>query len=359
MTTALLRWLPHHRARLWLALRMIVSAAIAYALAEALHLAQGYWAVLTTIIVTQSSVGGSLKAAMDRLIGSVCGALVGAVVAFLVPGHSPVALGIALLAALAPLAVLTAYAPDFRIAPVTAIIVLMSSGAATLGAFGYALDRVLEITLGSVVGVLVSALVGPARAHTHVREAAASAAVLLAEMVSGLAPAAGSGASDGGTLSSRVQAALTRLGTTVADAARERRSRISDEPDAEPLFRTLRRLQQDVLALRRLFDAPWPESVRPTLAPAFTAYAEAVAVALRSLGAALAARQSSPDLPVSRTALADYLAAIATTRQQGLIRELPTEAAGRILGSAFRVEQLQRDLDDLTERIGEMAVVGR
>jgi uncharacterized membrane protein YccC len=151
MTTALLRWLPRHRVRLWLALRMIVSAGIAYVLAEALHLSQGYWAVLTTIIVTQNSVGGSLKAAMDRLIGSVCGALVGAVAAFLLPAHTPVALGIALLAAVAPLALLTAYSPDFRIAPITAIIVLMSSGAATLGPLGYAVDRLLEITLGSVM----------------------------------------------------------------------------------------------------------------------------------------------------------------------------------------------------------------
>jgi Ni/Co efflux regulator RcnB len=33
--------------------------------------------VLTPIIVTQNSVGGSLKAAIDRLVGSICGALVG------------------------------------------------------------------------------------------------------------------------------------------------------------------------------------------------------------------------------------------------------------------------------------------
>jgi uncharacterized membrane protein YccC len=359
MTTALRGWLTRHRTRLWLASRMILSAAIAYALAEALHLPQGYWAVLTTIIVTQNSVGGSLKAAIDRLIGSICGALVGAVAAFVLPAHTPVALGVALLAAVGPLVVLTAYSPDFRIAPITAIIVLMSSGAATLGPLGYAFDRVLEITLGSVVGVLVSGLVAPARAHGHVREAAAETALLLAEMVSALAPAVRSGAHDGGMLPSRVQAALARLGAAVGDAARERRSRISDEPDPEPLFRTLHRLQQDVLALQRLFDAPWPESVQPASAPAWADYAEAVAAALRTLAAALPARQPPPDLAAPRTALADYLVAIATTRQDGLIRELPTEAAGRILGSAFRGEQLQRDLSDLTERTREMAAVDR
>jgi hypothetical protein len=64
---------------------------------------------------------------------------------------------------------------------------------------------------------------------------------------------------------------VNEAASAVEDAARERRSRISDEPDPEPLFRSLRRLQQDVLALRRLFDAAWPESVQPALAPAWSA----------------------------------------------------------------------------------------
>ncbi len=359
MRTLLRGWHLRHRTRLWLALRMIISAVAAYSLAEALRLPQGYWAVLTTIIITQNSVGSSLKAAMDRLIGSVCGALVGALAAFLLPSHSPTALGIALFAAVAPLALLTAYKPDFRIAPVTAIIVLMSSGAATHGPLGYAFDRVLEITLGAVVGLVVSGLVAPARAHLHVREAAAETARLLAEIMAALAQAMHTGASDIGTLATRVQAALNRLGTAVEDAARERRSRISDHPDPDPLFRTLRRLQQDALALRRLFDVPWPESVQPALALPFAAYAEEVAAALRTLAAALVSRQLPPDLPTPRNVLAGYMAAIDTARREGLIRELPTDTAGRILGTAFRAEQLQRDLDDLTERTREMAAFGR
>jgi uncharacterized membrane protein YccC len=51
-------------ARLWLVLRMFISTTLVYALATALRQPQGYWAVLTAIIVTQNSVGGSLKAAI-------------------------------------------------------------------------------------------------------------------------------------------------------------------------------------------------------------------------------------------------------------------------------------------------------
>jgi len=62
---------------------------------------------------------------------------------------------------------LTAYAPQYRIAPVTLVIVLLSSGAATAGPFGYAFDRVLETTLGSVIGLALSVLIAPARADVH------------------------------------------------------------------------------------------------------------------------------------------------------------------------------------------------
>jgi len=66
--------LARHRARLGLVLRMMISTALTYALGTALHQTQAYWAVLTAIIVTGNSVGGSLKAAIDRLVGSICGA---------------------------------------------------------------------------------------------------------------------------------------------------------------------------------------------------------------------------------------------------------------------------------------------
>jgi len=350
MTVLALPPLARHRARLWLVLRMMISTTLAYALATALRLPQGYWAVLTAIIVTQNSVGGSLKAAIDRLVGSICGALVGAVAAVLLPAHTPTALGLVLVGAVTPLVLLTAYAPHYRIAPVTAVIVLLSSGAATLGPLGYALNRVLEITLGSVVGVAVSVLIAPARAHVHLCEAAAETALLLAQIMTALEPAVRTGAPDLGKLPTRVQAALNRLSTAAEEAAHERRSRLSDHPDPEPLFRTLRRLQQDILALNRMFGAPWPERVHAALAPPWSAYAKAAAAELSALAAALPSRYPPPDSSAPRTTMAEFIAAIETIRHEGITRALPTDVLGRILGSAFGVEQLQRDLNDLVER---------
>ena len=354
MMPAFRSWFAHHGARLWLALRMLVSATAAYALAKAFGLPQGYWAVLTTIIVTQSSVGGSLKAAIDRLVGSVCGALVGAAVALLLPSHTPLVLGAALIAALAPLAVLTAFYPNFRIAPVTAIIVLMSTGASTFGPLGYALDRVLEITLGAVVGVAVSTLIAPARAFAQVRAAAAETALLLAQIMTALAEAVGTGPAE------PRHAADTGSGRAESPRHRRRRRRARAPlapfrpPDPEPLFRTLRRLQHDILALNRLFATPWPDAARAALGAPWSTYAEAVAAALRALAATLTAHQPPPDAAHLRVLLDAFIAAIETMRREGATRALSTDLVGRILGSAFRAEQLQCDLDDLIERTREV-----
>jgi len=348
-------WFARQHDRLWLAARMLISATAAYTLAQAFGLPQGYWAVLTTIIVTQNSVGGSLKAAIDRLVGSVCGALVGAAAALLLPSHTPLILGATLVVALTPLAVLTAFYPTYRIAPITAIIVLMSTGAATLGPLDYALDRVLEITLGAVVGVVVSTLIAPARAYAQLRGAAAETARLLAQIMTALAQAIGAEPPTLGPLPTQVQAALNRLAVAADDAARERRSRLSDHPDPEPLFRTLRRLQQDILALNRMFNTQWPDAAQAALAIPWSTYAEAVAATLRALADALTARQPPPDIAPLRTQLAAFIAAIETMRREGTTRALSTDLVGRILGSAFRAEQLQCDLDDLTERTHEVA----
>src|SRR4051794_1651444 len=90
-------------------------------LAQALALPQGFWAVITALIVTQSNVGGSLKAALDRFIGSVFGAVYGSAVAFAIPHEHGFLRAATLVVAVAPLSFLATLSAGFRIAPITAI----------------------------------------------------------------------------------------------------------------------------------------------------------------------------------------------------------------------------------------------
>jgi uncharacterized membrane protein YccC len=356
------RLLSSHRSQLWLALRMTVAASLAYALAAALSLPQGFWAVLTTIIVTQNSVGSSLKAAGERLVGSICGALVGAATAILLPSHTPLVLGLALASAVAPLALLTAFYPALRIAPVTAIIVLLSSGAPTAGPIGYALDRILEIMLGTLVGLGVSLLIAPARAVSQVRAAASQTTALLAEAMAALVPAVSSGAPDLATLPTQLDAAVNRLQTAVSEAAHERRSWLLGQPDPEPLLRTLRRLRDDIFALHRVVQTPWPQQVQAMLAAPWSSLASTIATTLQRTVADLLPDQpeaAAAEQPRTLGLAVDaFNAAIAAVRRDGLTRDLPADAVGRILGSVYLVQQLCRDLDDLLQRMREARASG-
>src|SRR3954453_20171138 len=78
---------------------MTLSGLGAFALASALDLAQGFWAVITALIVSQSSVAGSPKAAWERFLGSVFGAVYGEAVALAIPHAGGWSRAIALVAA--------------------------------------------------------------------------------------------------------------------------------------------------------------------------------------------------------------------------------------------------------------------
>jgi uncharacterized membrane protein YccC len=162
---------------------MTVAGLLAYVLAEFFALPQGYWAVFSAIIVLQASVGGSVKATIDRVIGTIGGAVVGGAVGYLVPHQSVFSLSVALVIALAPLTLVAALWPNYRIAPLTAVIVLLTPGAQQIGPVESAIFRIVEITLGSFVGLGVSLLLWPARAHGLVISTAARALSLLADLL--------------------------------------------------------------------------------------------------------------------------------------------------------------------------------
>lgn len=155
------RRLSRQRPKLVHAWRMTAAALATFALAVALGPPQGFWAVVTALIVTQGNVGGSLKAAGERFAESVFGAVYGGAVAFVIPHGDVLGRAVALVVAVAPLSVLAAASAGFRVAPITAIIVLLGIAGATLGPLEFAIERIVEVgprLRGRVAGL------GPGRA---------------------------------------------------------------------------------------------------------------------------------------------------------------------------------------------------
>jgi uncharacterized membrane protein YccC len=349
-------WLSRHRSKLVQALRMTASSLATFALAEALGLPQEFWAVITALIVTQSNVGGSLKAALDRFTGSLLGAVYGGAVAFAIPHADGLTRAVALVVAVAPLSFMAAYSAGFRVAPITAIIVLLSASGAALGPFGFATDRILEVGLGCAIGLLISVLVVPARASRSVLETAAEVTRLLAEQLEALAIPGDQSQANVSALAVRTRKSLNRLETLVGEAARERRSRLTDMPDPEPLLRTLMRLRHDVVMVRRAVGEQELEVLREHPAQTWLSAAGTGAAILRKLADDLSAGQPPERSDAMANSIGEYRAAIDEMRRSKRTRHLSTDTLWRLFGAGFALEQFRRDLDDLVERVGDFSV---
>src|SRR5215472_9991382 len=144
------------KTQLGLAIRVTVAAATAYVVATAFHLLLPLWAVLTSLIVTQMSVGRSLKATRDYMLGTIGGAIYGGAIAVLIPYSSEAGLLGLLVLAVAPLAFIGAINPSLTAATVTAVIVLLIPSLHHSDPLASTIDRVSEVAVGAVTGLVVS-----------------------------------------------------------------------------------------------------------------------------------------------------------------------------------------------------------
>lgn len=355
------RWIRAHIPQLRQALRMTASALLTLGLGELFGLARGYWAVLTAVLVTQASVGGSIRAAIDRVTGTIAGAIYGAAVALAVPHQSDLGRVLATAAAVAPLALASALQPSLRIAPVTAILVVLIPGDPSAGVVGNAVSRAFEIGFGSVVGLACSVLLLPSRAHRLVADAAAVIARLLADLARlQLAPSRPETRQAAMAVKDKIRAALATLDTAAGEARQERRSYLSGALDPEPLSRVLRRVRDDLVMIGGATTVPLPDGpIQARLQPRLEALAEAVAAVLVATGAALTAKSSPPDLAAVQAARQAYVAEVAAVRREGLVRSLSIEAVEPLFALGFALDELRRDLEDLIARVAEQGGGGQ
>lgn len=344
------QWFAAHRADWRLATRVTVAGALAYLLAETYELPQAYWAVITAILVTQSSVGGSVATGVDRIIGTIGGVLYVVLVIFLMPRDNMVHMAVAITATLLPLALLAAVRVPFRAAPVTAVIILLAPSHGSL--YTSAAERVLEIVFGTVVGVAVSLVVFPARAHSLVAEGAAKTLTLFASALTTLLDKK-SGEAETAAIHAAIRSSVGRVETLAAEAKRERDSRLTADADPDPVARTLRRLRGDIVMVGRAVTTPLPEDILARLTPAIDGMVQAVADFLTACAAALVARKGPPGQDRVEEAMKVYSAAVADLRRDGVLRELSGDQVSRIFTLGFALDQMRLNFRDLSDRVAE------
>src|SRR5215510_4251619 len=176
-------WSATHGAELRLCVRSTTAAVLTLAVAQLLNLPIALWAVLTAVILTQISVGRSLKATIDYLTSTLGGAVYAGAIGALVPHDNQFAVFAGLAIALAPAVLLAALYPRFSAAPFTAVMVFFAPTITHTGPIAAAFERVIEVAVGCVVGLVVSLVVLPARAHDLAIEAATEMLALMARFV--------------------------------------------------------------------------------------------------------------------------------------------------------------------------------
>ncbi|MBN8746289.1 Fusaric acid resistance protein family protein [Xylophilus ampelinus] len=131
------------------------AVGLAWGASALLHLPEGFWAVMSALIVLRPTAGATLGAGWDRIRGTLAGTLLGLAGVALrhLHGFDVTATTLVLVGLLAAASALL---PWLRSAPITALIVLGSGGLAQHSTLQVAALRAVEIGIGVGVGLLLS-----------------------------------------------------------------------------------------------------------------------------------------------------------------------------------------------------------
>lgn len=349
------RGLPilRHPAEIRHAARVAAAVGAAFAIGAIFQPPQAYWIVFTAIIVVQTSVGGTITASLERLVGTVVGGLIGVTATYL-RAKTALEEGLVISAAAAIAAFAAAVRPSLRVAPITTAIVLMGGAAVHMGPLTAAAWRVAEIAIGGVVGVLATLLIFPARARRAVRMRAAQTMRQLAELLTLFAARFDAGQVDqeARPLHQAIRKSLGLADQALAEAEREvLLGRKADAP--EGLVRSLRRLSSDAIMIGRALGKPLPKASGERIGPSAIELLQAEASRLRGMAGAL---ESDQPVPPDRLAEAHraFEAAVEQTRAARLTAEINFDAASRVFGLVFAMESLLANLSDLGDRVAEL-----
>jgi uncharacterized membrane protein YccC len=146
--------------------RTAVAAVASVLVAGLFRLPEAYWAPITTIVITQSSLGAALKVSWQRFIGTALGAAVGAIVASHFAPHALV-FGVSLfvLGLVCPLVL--ADRSGYRFGGIALAIVLLVPRAAP--AWETAFHRFAEVSIGIGVALILT-LIWPESEDTPLPE---------------------------------------------------------------------------------------------------------------------------------------------------------------------------------------------
>lgn len=146
---------PSNREALIHSARTTVGAVLSWYLARLFKQPEPYWATITAMVVTQSTLGAAMTVSEQRFAGTVIGAVVGGVLASYFP-HSLLAFGAAVFVMGVLCALVRLDQSAYRFAGITlAIVELIPTERPP---WSVASHRAIEVSIGIVVALLLYAI---------------------------------------------------------------------------------------------------------------------------------------------------------------------------------------------------------
>ncbi len=331
------------------AIRVAVACGATFALMRLLAIPGGHWAVFTTVIVIQTSIGGTITNAVERLIGTMVGAAAGAAAIYV--EHAVKLDSVLVLTALvAVVAFAAASRPTLRAAPLTAVIMLVAQTPGMEPATA-ALYRTGEILLGGLVGVAATLLIFPAHAHAAALTRIGLVLTQLQAVLNSHLKHIGTGGADlaATALYDGTRATMAELQSALGQAASESASRLGVSHTSEATPRALWRVRNDAVIIGRTLSEPL--AVDGLVAPA-----SAMLQACCDFMAAAKASLSAPAKP-NRMAFAEahqrFQTAVEALRAEGAMRGIPFDDLAQTFGFIFALEGLYTNLGELADRLDE------
>jgi uncharacterized membrane protein YccC len=346
-----------YRSQLRFSLRMTVAGLLALIVAQSSALPlHGLWVVLTAVIVTQMSVGGSLRATIEYIVGTLGGAIYAGAIGLVIPHTTTIAQGGVLTLTIAPLGFAAAMNPNFRVAPFSAVLVLLLAGQLGEGLIESAVTRLSEVALGGAIAIAVSLLVLPARAHSLGVEAAArileQMKKVIPELLTGFIRPLDE--NEIGRIQDDVGGSVTTFQQIAAEARRERLVAFAREPDPAPLSRNLLRLRHDLVMIGRA-AMPLPDAFAQRLGPLLIRLGSDAGQFLQGSATALVLRHNPPSLQAMEASLQAYDSAVNSLRSEGFTRSVSSSEVERLFALRFALEQLHQNFVDLARCVQEFA----
>ncbi|MBS1062592.1 FUSC family protein [Gluconobacter wancherniae] len=228
-------------------IRVLISVAAAWLVGMALHLQETIWALVTALIVTQSSIVQTISTARDQISGTVIGGIAGTLALLIQLWTHTVWMPFWIM--LTPLVFLSAIQPRLRFACITLVIVFLfpSNGSPFLPL----LTRLTAITIGVLVSMGVSFLV----LHTSARRQAFHTSARLLRRLDAMVEAALDSSSSWSQIEKRNQDCVALLLDLEGAVEEARRERLQDLKKRDPVLAALpqlmRRLLNDTMLVAR------------------------------------------------------------------------------------------------------------